>query len=231
MAVTAAAVWLGNPREFIQRRAPLDSLHVAVASLASDASSNARRNRVSAAVSEWRDVTVSAVDSTGVSIPHALESARRAGARWLIALQATPTPDTLALNAALWDVASSSQVRRFRGASGALVADLLGGDDVDPSMSAEGSTSLISWREFVRGRAELRHWRLVSAANSLGAAMRGDRGLAAAAVWTAQVQSWQRQPLDGELTTALKRALESGARLSTRDSLVARAVIHMGGGN
>ena len=245
VALLALSVWVGYPRAMMARRAPLDELHVGIAALAPEGARGmdvSVLRAVSAAIGEWHDVTTTAItprtSDAEASLADALRTARRSGERWLVALQPDSSPRGVGIDAALWDVSSGAALRHLGVTPPphslgdptvyqALVGRLFANESVDGAAMASRSTSLRAWRAYLRGRGELARWRVDSAIESLTAAAGLDSGFATAAVWAAQLLSWQRQPIPSELRTVIIRGVDRASRLSTRDSTVGRAVLAM----
>ncbi|HEX6370295.1 MAG TPA: BTAD domain-containing putative transcriptional regulator [Longimicrobium sp.] len=199
------------------------------------------------ALSRWTDLRLVDAQRTRDLLsrsgpPQSLREARRiarsAGAGKLVWGEITPLGDSILVRAALYDVTRSGDPvqagtirvgRDLRGISasfGSLAWSLLGrtGD----AGEASGTTSLAAWQAYQRGRLAMSRWELARAGTELQRAVALDPGYAAAHLWLAQAVAWGGFTDNVHWRMNAARALADSAELSTRERLLAGALVALG---
>ncbi|HEX5871003.1 MAG TPA: BTAD domain-containing putative transcriptional regulator [Longimicrobium sp.] len=177
---------------------------------------------------------------TPENLREARRLARSAGAGKLVWGEITPLGDSILVRAALYDVTRGGDPietgtirvgRDLRGISedfGTLAYRLLGrtGD----AGEATGTTSLAAWQAYQRGRLAMSRWELERAGAELERAVALDPGYAAAHLWLAQSVAWGGFSSNPGWRTNAARAVADSAELSSRERLLAGALVALGEG-
>ena len=202
---------------------------------------------IAAALHRWRDIRVIEFpDSPSPSArlgDKASDLARQQGAANYVTTSILAVTDSIEVTAALWTtglpapraertvripsngVDDDQRWRRL--VATLLAADSASADDV-ASDEAPGTTSVVAWRFYARGRAALSTWDLVRAESSFTAAIAADPRYAQAQLWLAQVGAWARPDQPPTWRDAAARALDQASGLPKRDSVQAAALAALG---
>jgi serine/threonine-protein kinase len=220
---------------------------------APDSFGNSVRDRLVDRFADWRGINV--VDVGGgratntpqqASIENLMAAARRAGAANLVAVDLTRDHDSVRVRVTLHDVVGDSVTRTRRATfsvrveSGAqsmsyrrLVSDLLRDGEELPwrSVSDSSSASLTAWREYDRGRAFVKMWRLAPAAEAFRNSIEADASIGVAHLWLARVLAWADTSSRSQVRTEAARALAERTRLNATDVTHAEALLAFGDGD
>jgi tetratricopeptide (TPR) repeat protein len=252
-AVAIAGVLLANPvRERLHLGAPEpDSNRVALLPISGRGGTRLTaplaRQRLYAALTRWRDLSIVDSDSAGgsnhsaISVDEGRTVARRNGAGRFVLATLAPLGDSVQLRATLYDAratplhqqaitlpdSASASDDRYRELTSNLLRVAEVPDDADDG--DRGTRQLRAWRAYTRGQAARATWRLEDAEREFRSAVAVDRNFAQAQLWLAQVILWQRPPRNQEWIEPANRALATPGRLSTNDSLLARGAEALGG--
>jgi hypothetical protein len=102
-------------------------------------------------------------------------------------------------------------------------------DRPNTAMGCDGGTrSFPAWSACGRGHIALKSWDLGRAVREFGAALAADQEYAAAHLWLAQIAAWTQPGIKGAWQDHAVRAASSGKQLSSRDLMVAEALVAMG---
>jgi len=191
-------------------------------------------------LAQWRDLTVVdyehgldlqrdlKLDGARIGLDDARRMARRAGAWTVVTGQVTATPDSLLVDARVYDVASGARLDAAhqgvaRGADprplfDALARDLLalaGAPPISLALARSTTTSVAAYRDYLEGLRALNGWQLARADSLFDAATRADSTFALAYYKRAVGMGWRDKEESGP-AEMVRLALRYEARLPAR---------------
>ena len=184
------------------------------------------------------DALVRDPPSGSLNVTEASKLSLAVGAGRYIRGEVSPSGDSLRIHAGLWDAATGRgllgdatvKLGQDRTRTDSVIADLVSRLLLPSAGLGErsglsgGSRSLPARRAFALGDARIREWDLEAADSSFVMALGHDPEYAQAALWLAQVRSWNNTPAP-RWKFAAEKALAGRTRLTARDQTIAEALV------